>query len=96
MYSLTKGWVLELAGQGNCVNAVRLSLIRTEIQTLGGEPNCINRMKSKISMQRGSEPADVAESIYGLVSEKSSLKIIRVNDQKLLEIIRTPEIIKTP
>jgi NAD(P)-dependent dehydrogenase (short-subunit alcohol dehydrogenase family) len=70
--SLTKGLALEVAAEGIRVNAVRPGLIHTEIHTSGGEPNRINRLKSKIPMQRGGEPAEVAEAIYWLASEKSS------------------------
>jgi NAD(P)-dependent dehydrogenase (short-subunit alcohol dehydrogenase family) len=72
MDSLTKGLALEVADEGIRVNAVRPSLIHTEIHTLGGEPNRIDRLKSKIPMQRGGEPKEVAEAIYWLASEKSS------------------------
>jgi NAD(P)-dependent dehydrogenase (short-subunit alcohol dehydrogenase family) len=70
--SLTKGLALEVANEAIRVNAVRPGLIHTEIHTLGGEPNRIDRLKSKIPMQRGGEPKEVAEAIYWLASEKSS------------------------
>lgn len=72
MDSLTKGLALEVAAEGIRVNAVRPGLIHTDIHTLGGEPNRIDRLKSKIPMQRGGEPAEVAAAIYWLASEKSS------------------------
>jgi NAD(P)-dependent dehydrogenase (short-subunit alcohol dehydrogenase family) len=72
MDSLTKGLALEVAAQGIRVNAVRPGLIHTEIHRSGGEPNRIDRLKSKIPMQRGGEPTEVAEAIYWLASEKSS------------------------
>ncbi|EKO3688434.1 SDR family oxidoreductase, partial [Vibrio metschnikovii] len=37
-----------------------------------GEPDRIERLKSKIPMRRGGFPAEVAEAIYWLASEKSS------------------------
>jgi NAD(P)-dependent dehydrogenase (short-subunit alcohol dehydrogenase family) len=70
--SLTKGLALEVAAEGIRVNAVRPGLIHTEIHTSGGEPNRINRLKSKIPMQRGGEPAEVAAAIYWLASENAS------------------------
>lgn len=70
--SLTKGLALEVATEGIRVNAVRPGLIHTDIHTCGGEPNRIHRLKSKIPMQRGGEPAEVAEAIYWLASEKCS------------------------
>ena len=70
--SLTKGLAMEVATEGIRVNAVRPGLIHTDIHTLGGEPNRIDRLKTKIPMQRGGEPTEVAEAIYWLASEKSS------------------------
>jgi NAD(P)-dependent dehydrogenase (short-subunit alcohol dehydrogenase family) len=70
--SLTKGLAMEVAGEGIRVNAVRPGLINTDIHISGGEPNRIDRLKSKIPMLRGGEPAEVAEAIYWLASEKSS------------------------
>jgi NAD(P)-dependent dehydrogenase (short-subunit alcohol dehydrogenase family) len=70
--SLTKGLALEVAAEGIRVNAVRPGLIQTNIHASGGEPKRIDRLKSKIPMQRGGEPAEVAEAIYWLASEKSS------------------------
>ena len=70
--SLTKGLALEVAGEGIRVNAVRPGLIYTDIHTAGGEPKRIDRLKSKIPMQRGGEPTEVAAAIYWLASEKSS------------------------
>ncbi|GAC19825.1 SDR family oxidoreductase [Paraglaciecola arctica] len=70
--SLTKGLAIEVAGEGIRVNAVRPGLIHTDIHASGGEPNRIDRLKAKIPMQRGGEPAEVAEAIYWLASEKSS------------------------
>jgi NAD(P)-dependent dehydrogenase (short-subunit alcohol dehydrogenase family) len=70
--SLTKGLAMEVATEGIRVNAVRPGLIHTDIHTSGGEPNRIHRLKSKIPMQRGGKPEEVAEAIYWLASEKSS------------------------
>lgn len=70
--SLTKGLALEVAAEKIRVNAVRPGLIHTDIHASGGEPNRIDRLKSKIPMQRGGEPEEVAEAIYWLASEKSS------------------------
>ncbi|GAC35736.1 hypothetical protein GPSY_0089 [Paraglaciecola psychrophila 170] len=70
--SLTKGLALEVANEAIRVNAVRPGLIHTDIHTSGGEPSRIERLKSKIPMQRGGQPAEVAEAIYWLASEKSS------------------------
>ena len=72
MDSLTKGLALEVATENIRVNAVRPGFIHTDIHTSGGEPKRIARLKSKIPMQRGGEPVEVAEAIYWLASDKSS------------------------
>ncbi len=70
--TLTKGLSLEVAAEGIRVNSVRPGLIYTDMHADGGEPERIERLKSKIPMQRGGLPDEVAEAIYWLASEKSS------------------------
>jgi len=70
--TLTKGLSLEVAAEGIRVNCVRPGLIYTDMHADGGEPNRIDRLKSKIPMQRGGLPDEVAAAIYWLASEKSS------------------------
>jgi NAD(P)-dependent dehydrogenase (short-subunit alcohol dehydrogenase family) len=70
--TLTRGLALEVAAEGIRVNAVRPGLIYTEMHAAGGEPNRVERLKSKIPLQRGGEPKEVAEAIYWLATEKSS------------------------
>jgi len=70
--TLTRGLALEVAAEGIRVNAVRPALIHTEMHSSGGEPNRVERLKSKIPMQRGGEPKEVAEAIFWLATEKSS------------------------
>jgi len=70
--TLTKGLSLEVADEGIRVNCVRPGLIYTDMHTDGGEPERIERLKTKIPMQRGGQPEEVAEAIYWLASEKSS------------------------
>lgn len=70
--TLTRGLALEVAAEGIRVNAVRPGLINTEMHASGGEPNRIERLKSKIPLQRGGEPREVAEAIFWLATEKSS------------------------
>ena len=72
MDSLTKGLAIEVANESIRVNAVRPGLIYTDIHASGGEPKRIDRLKSKIPMQRGGEPDEVAEAIFWLASNKSS------------------------
>lgn len=70
--TLTKGLSLEVAAEGIRVNCVRPGLIYTDMHSDGGEPNRIERLKSKIPLQRGGLPEEVAEAIYWLASEKST------------------------
>ncbi len=70
--TLTKGLSLEVAAEGIRVNCVRPGLIHTDMHADGGEPDRIARLKSKIPLQRGGQPIEVAEAIYWLASEKSS------------------------
>ena len=70
--TLTKGLSLEVAAEGIRVNCVRPGLIYTDMHADGGEPDRIERLKSKIPLQRGGLPDEVAEAIYWLASEKSS------------------------
>lgn len=70
--TLTRGLALEVAAEGIRVNAVRPGLIYTEMHASGGEPNRVDRLKSKIPLQRGGYPKEVAEAILWLASDKSS------------------------
>lgn len=70
--TLTKGLSLEIAQEGIRVNCVRPGLIYTDMHSDGGEPNRVDRLKSKIPMQRGGNPKEVAEAILWLASDKSS------------------------
>ncbi len=70
--TLTRGLALEVAAEGIRVNAVRPGLIYTEMHASGGEPNRVERLKSKIPLQRGGQPKEVAEAILWLATEKSS------------------------
>jgi NAD(P)-dependent dehydrogenase (short-subunit alcohol dehydrogenase family) len=70
--TLTKGLSLEVADEGIRVNCVRPGLIHTDMHADGGEPKRIERLKTKIPMQRGGQPGEVAEAIYWLAADKSS------------------------
>lgn len=70
--SLTIGLAKELAAKGVRVNGVRPGLIETEIHADGGEPDRVARLASKIPLQRGGQPMEVAEAISWLLSDKSS------------------------
>lgn len=70
--TLTRGLAMEVAEDGIRVNAVRPGFIYTEMHSSGGEPNRVERLKSKIPLQRGGQPIEVAEAILWLATEKSS------------------------
>lgn len=70
--TLTRGLALEVAAEGIRVNGVRPGMIYTDIHASGGEPGRVDRLKSRIPLQRGGEPSEVAEAILWLASEKSS------------------------
>lgn len=70
--TLTKGLALEVASEGIRVNCVRPGLIHTDIHADGGEPERVERLKDVIPLKRGGKPAEVAEAIYWLASDKSS------------------------
>lgn len=70
--TLTRGLALEVAAQGIRVNAVRPGLIHTDMHASGGEPNRVDRLQSKIPMQRGGQPEEIAEAILWLATDKSS------------------------
>ena len=42
------------------------------MHALGGEPERVDRLKSRIPMQRGGQPSEVADAIFWLASDKSS------------------------
>lgn len=70
--TLTKGAALEVANEGIRINGVRPGLIYTDMHASGGEPERVRRLESKIPMQRGGQPKEVAEAILWLAEEKSS------------------------
>ena len=70
--TLTKGLSLEVAAEGIRVNCVRPGLIHTDMHAAGGEPERVERLKSKIPLERGGQPEEVAEAIYWLACDKSS------------------------
>jgi NAD(P)-dependent dehydrogenase (short-subunit alcohol dehydrogenase family) len=70
--TLTIGLSKEVAAEKIRVNCVRPGLIYTDMHADGGEADRVERLKSKIPMQRGGNPAEVAEAIYWLGSDKSS------------------------
>lgn len=70
--SLTRGLALEVAGEGIRVNGVRPGLVHTDMHASGGEPGRVERLKARIPLQRGGEPAEIAEAILWLASDRAS------------------------
>jgi NAD(P)-dependent dehydrogenase (short-subunit alcohol dehydrogenase family) len=70
--TLTLGLAKEVAEEQIRVNAVRPGFIYTEIHAQGGEPNRVDRVKSQVPMQRGGQPAEVANAVLWLLSDEAS------------------------
>ncbi len=70
--SMTTGLALEVADCGIRVNAVRPGVIYTDIHASGGEPDRVDRVKANVPMRRGGTPAEVAEAVLWLVSDRSA------------------------
>ena len=70
--ALTRGLSVEVANEGIRVNAVRPGFIYTDMHADGGEPNRVERLKSRIPLQRGGTPEEVANAIAWLLSDESS------------------------
>jgi NAD(P)-dependent dehydrogenase (short-subunit alcohol dehydrogenase family) len=70
--TMTVGLAREVAAEGIRVNAVRAGFTYTEIHASGGEPNRVDRVKTRVPMQRGATPDEVAAAILWLLSEEAS------------------------
>ncbi|MEP0072721.1 MAG: SDR family oxidoreductase [Marinomonas sp.] len=70
--SFSKGFALEVAGDGIRVNVVRPGLIYTDMHADGGEAGRVDRIAPNLPLQRGGKPEEVAEAILWLLSDKSS------------------------
>ena len=70
--SFSKGFALEVAGDGIRVNVVRPGLIHTDMHAEGGEPGRVDRIGPNLPLQRGGQPEEVAEAILWFLSDKSS------------------------
>ncbi|ETI59834.1 SDR family oxidoreductase [Marinomonas profundimaris] len=70
--SFSKGFALEVAGDGIRVNVVRPGLIYTDMHADGGEAERVDRIGPTLPLQRGGKPEEVAEAILWLLSDKSS------------------------
>ncbi|PKH22564.1 NAD(P)-dependent oxidoreductase [Enterobacterales bacterium CwR94] len=72
MDALTTGLSLEVAAQGIRVNGVRPGFIYTDMHADGGEPGRVDRLAPLVPMQRGGQPAEIAETIAWLLSDAAS------------------------
>lgn len=70
--TLTKGLSNEVAEQGIRVVAVRPGLIETPIHAKGGQPGRAQRLSHMVPMKRVGAPAEIAEAILWLSSEKAA------------------------
>jgi NAD(P)-dependent dehydrogenase (short-subunit alcohol dehydrogenase family) len=70
--TFTVGLAREVAEEGIRVNAVRPGFIYTGLHAAGGEPARVDRVKTRVPMQRGGSPEEVASAILWLLSAETS------------------------
>ena len=70
--TLTIGLAKEVAEEKIRVNAVRPGFIYTDLHAKGGEPARMDRVKSRVPMNRGGQPQEVAGAILWLLSDEAS------------------------
>jgi NAD(P)-dependent dehydrogenase (short-subunit alcohol dehydrogenase family) len=70
--TFTAGLAREVAEERIRVNAVRPGYIYTELHSKGGEPERVDRLKTRVPMQRGGQPEEVAAAILWLLSKEAS------------------------
>lgn len=70
--TFTVGLAREVAEDGIRVNGVRPGFISTSLHAQGGEPDRIERVKTRVPMQRGGQPEEVAAAILWLLSSEAS------------------------
>jgi NAD(P)-dependent dehydrogenase (short-subunit alcohol dehydrogenase family) len=70
--TFTVGLAKEVADEGIRVNGVRPGFIYTGLHAKGGEPGRVDRVKSRVPMQRGGQPEEVAAAVLWLISDDAS------------------------
>lgn len=70
--TFTVGLAREVAEEGIRVNGVRPGFIYTDLHARGGEPARVDRVKTRVPMQRGGLPEEVAAAILWLLSDEAS------------------------
>lgn len=70
--TFTVGLAKEVAADGIRVNAVRSGYVYTGIHAKGGEPARVDRVKSRVPMQRGGNPEEIAKAVLWLASDDAS------------------------
>ena len=70
--TFTVGLAREVAQEGIRVNAVRPGFVYTEMHAKGGEPERVERVKTRVPMQRGGQPEEIARAILWLLSDEAS------------------------
>jgi NAD(P)-dependent dehydrogenase (short-subunit alcohol dehydrogenase family) len=72
--NMTRALAVEWAGQGIRVNAVAPTWVRTELtQGLFGNPDLVERILDMTPMRCLAEPADIADAIVFLASDKARM-----------------------
>jgi NAD(P)-dependent dehydrogenase (short-subunit alcohol dehydrogenase family) len=70
--TFTVGLAKEVADEGIRVNGVRPGFIYTDLHAKGGEPGRVERVKTRVPMQRGGQPEEVAAAVLWLLSDEAS------------------------
>jgi NAD(P)-dependent dehydrogenase (short-subunit alcohol dehydrogenase family) len=70
--TFTVGLAREVTDERIRVNAVRPGYIYTDLHSKGGEPARVDRLRTRVPMQRGGQPGEVAATILWLLSEEAS------------------------
>lgn len=70
--ALTVGLAGEVAAEGVRVVGVRPGLVRTDLHARGGQPDRLERLRGTVPMGRVGEPAEIAEAIGWLLSDRAS------------------------